>query len=228
MKVAAIWRYPVKSMGAESLSDVSVSWNGLEGDRRWAFIRPDAVRSGFPWMTIRERNDMWHYQPSFVEPDEPNRSAIIVRTPDGTEFDVADPRLAAELGAEPRVLKQDRGIFDTMPVSLITTQTITDLGKEVGTELNPLRFRPNLLIDGADEDALVGSVVQIGAALIRVDGKDKRCVMINVDPETTARHTAVLRAVAQERGMCLGVYASVVRPGRINVGDLVTISGYAG
>ncbi|NNF58246.1 MAG: hypothetical protein HKN04_08385, partial [Rhodothermaceae bacterium] len=38
-RVVALWRYPVKSMGAESLEEVDISWHGLAGDRRWAFIR---------------------------------------------------------------------------------------------------------------------------------------------------------------------------------------------
>ena len=38
-RVAALWRYPVKSMAAEGLEEVEVSWHGLAGDRRWAFVR---------------------------------------------------------------------------------------------------------------------------------------------------------------------------------------------
>ena len=57
-RVVGLWRYPVKSMGAEVLSESHVSWNGLAGDRRWAFIRDNVVQSGFPWLTLRERGDM--------------------------------------------------------------------------------------------------------------------------------------------------------------------------
>ena len=128
-RVVALWRYPVKSMGAEGLDGVEVSWHGLAGDRRWAFIRDGQVRSGFPWLTIRERPELAHYRPRFAEPDRPNASRTLVRTPCGGEFDVADPALAAELGAGVRVIKQDRGIFDTMPLSLLTTQTLACLGR---------------------------------------------------------------------------------------------------
>src|SRR5512137_2417184 len=72
--VAALWRYPVKSMAAEALEHAQVSWHGLPGDRRWAFIRKGAVTSGFPWLTIRERPDLWRYRPSFVRPDLPDKS----------------------------------------------------------------------------------------------------------------------------------------------------------
>src|SRR3954454_9270276 len=96
-RIAGLWRYPVKSMGAEALAEIDVSWHGFAGDRRWAFARNAVVQSGFPWLTIRERPDMCHYQPSFVEPARPDKSPPIVRTPAGAVFDVADPALAAEL-----------------------------------------------------------------------------------------------------------------------------------
>ena len=59
-RVVSLWRYPVKSMAAEPLEQIDVSWHGLAGDRRWAFVQDGLVRSGFPWLKIRERSDMWH------------------------------------------------------------------------------------------------------------------------------------------------------------------------
>jgi uncharacterized protein YcbX len=226
-RVAALWRYPVKSMGAEELDGVEVSWHGLAGDRRWAFIRDGQVRSGFPWLTIRERPQLAHYRPRFAEPDRPNASPTLVRTPSGGELDVADPALAAELGPGVRVIKQDRGVFDTMPLSLLTTQTLAGLGRLVGTNLAAARFRPNLLVEasGRDfpEDAWVGRVLRIGALRMRVDQRDKRCVMVTIDPVTLHRNRAILRAIARERDARLGVYGSTVEPGRVAVGDPVEL-----
>jgi MOSC domain-containing protein len=225
-RVVALWRYPVKSMAAEALAEAEVSWFGLAGDRRWAFIRDGMVRSGFPWLTLRERPDLSHYRPAFAEADRPNASRTMVRTPAGNEFDVVDPALAAELGEGVRVIKQDRGVFDTMPLSLITTQSIAGLGALTGFELGVLRFRPNLLIKAAGddpfpEDAWVGRELRIGGTRMRIDGRDKRCVVVNVDPVSAQRDPAVLRAIANERQVCLGVYGSTVQPGRIAVGDPV-------
>src|SRR5580700_5284057 len=146
-RVVGLWRYPVKSMAGEELDEIEVSWHGLAGDRRWAFIRDGQVRSGFPWLTIRQRPEMAHYRPRFAEPDRPNASPVLVRTPSGAELDVADPALAAELGPGVRVIKSDRGIFDTLPLSLLTTQTLAGLGRLAGTGLAAGRFRPNLLVD---------------------------------------------------------------------------------
>src|SRR5258706_1582977 len=191
-------------MGAEPLQKVEVSWFGLAGDRRWAFVRDGVTRSGFPWLTIRERPDMSRFLPSFAEPDRPNASITLVRTPSGRQLDVVDAALAEELGGGARVIKSDRGVFDTMPLSLITAQTVAGLGAAVGSALDVLRFRPNLLIDASGdapfpEDAWVGSVLQIGGARVRADGRDQRCSVVNVDPDTSERNPAVLQAVARQR-----------------------------
>jgi uncharacterized protein YcbX len=230
-RVAALWRYPVKSMPADELHEVDVSWQGLAGDRRWAFVRDGQVRSGFPWLTMRERPELAHYRPRLTDRDRPNGSPTLVRTPSGGEFDVADPDLAAELGSGVRVIKQDRGVFDTMPLSLLTTQTLAGLGELVGAELGAARFRPNLLVEatggtamaGFPEDAWVGRVLRIGGLRMRVDQRDQRCVMVTIDPVTLERNRAVLRAIARERDNRLGVYGSTVQPGRVAVGDPVEL-----
>jgi uncharacterized protein YcbX len=227
-RVVALFRYPVKSMAAESLDSIDVGWNGFAGDRRWAFVRGGHERSGFPWLTIRQHAAMWHYKPRFVNPNDPEKSITVVRSPGGKEYDVVDPALAHELGHGARVIKQGRGIFDAMPLSLITTQTIAALSASVGIDLDRRRFRPNLLIEATDggdapEDSWIGNVLRVGAMRMRVDRRDKRCVMVNVDPVTTSGDPAVLRSIAQERQSCLGVYGTIVEPGRVAVGDNVSL-----
>ena len=227
-RVVALWRYPVKAMAGQRLDDVEVSWYGLAGDRRWAFVRDGVVRSGFPWLTIRERADLWTFRASFAQPGRPDHSRTIVRTPAGEELDVTDPALAAQLGDGVRVIKQDRGVFDAMPLSLITTQAVAALGALVGSPLAVERFRPNLVVEAADgsafaEDAWIGHVVRVGGARMRVDRPDTRCAVINVDPVTAERDPEVLRTVARERQACIGVYGSTVQPGRIAVGDPVVL-----
>jgi uncharacterized protein len=226
-RVAGLWRYPVKSMAGEKLDAADVSWNGLAGDRRWAFIQAGHERSGFPWLTIREMAELWHYRPRFTDPDRPNGSLTLVRTPSGGEFDVADPALAAELGPGVRVIKQDRGVFDTMPLSLLTTQTVAGLGQLVGYDLAADRFRPNLLVEALTgdfpEEDWVGRTLRIGEVTMRVDKNDQRCVMPTIDPVTLRRDPALLRVIARERQNQVGVYGTTVSPGRVAVGDPVEV-----
>lgn len=228
-RIAALWRYPVKSMAAEPLREIDVSWHGLTGDRRWAFVRGDVPRSDFPWLTIRERAEMWRYRPVFVDPARPDDSRVLVRTPDGDEYDVVDPQLAAELGDGVRAIKQKRGTFDAMPLSLITTQSIAAIAAaaEAG-ELEPRRFRPNLLVDAPDaapfaEDGLLGRVLRVGTMRMRVDRHDERCAVVNVEPSTLERDPTILRTIADRRDSCLGVYGSIVEPGRVRLGDRVVV-----
>jgi hypothetical protein len=141
-----------------------------------------------------------------------------------------DPALAAELGSGLRVIKQDRGVFDTMPLALITTQTIASLEALTDLRLDVRRFRPNLLIEATGEspfpeDDWVGCVLRIGGLRMRVDKRDGRCVVVTVDPATTERNATILRTIAQEREGCLGTYGSTVEPGRLAVGAPVLIDG---
>lgn len=226
-QVVGIWRYPVKSMAAEPLETCDVGWHGLAGDRRWAFVRPDSARSGFPWFTLRDRADLNRFRPRFADPGRPDDSPTLVRTPDGAEIDVTDPALGRALCVdEARVIKQGRGIFDTFPLSLISTQTLANLSDSVGVALSADRFRPNLLIDAATdapypEDAWIGRTLRIGSLRMRVDQRDGRCLVVTIDPESGERNPSILRAIAQDRDGCLGVYGSTVEPGSVRVGDTV-------
>lgn len=226
-RVVALRRYPVKSMASEELDAVDVSWHGLAGDRRWAFIRDGQVRSGFPWLTIRERPELLQYRPRLADPSRPNASGMLVRTPSGDEVDVIDPTLATELGPGVRVIKQDGGVFDALPLSLLSVQSVEGLSRMAGVELTPARFRPNILVDSVEddfpEDAWVGRVLRIGTLRMRVDARDTRCVVITIDPVTLQREPKILRAVTRERGAQLGVYGSTVQPGRVAVGDAVEL-----
>ncbi len=96
-------------------------------------------------------------------------------------------------------LSNGRGIFDTFPVSLITTQSIARLGEMVGGSLDVQRFRPNILVQTCDEtpfaeDSGVGCVLRIGGLTMRVDKRDGRCAAITIDPTTTERNPEILRA----------------------------------
>jgi hypothetical protein len=214
-------------MQAEALDAVEVSWHGLAGDRRWAFIRDGQVRSGFPWLTIRELPELARYQPRLRDPARPDAGAVLVRTPGGRELEVTDPALAAELGPGVRVIKQDRGIFDSLPLSVLSMQALAGLGQLAGRDMAAQRFRPNILVDapgpGFPEDGWVGATLCLGGLRMRVDQPDQRCVVVTVDPVTLDRDRSVLRTIARQRGNQLGVYGSTVQPGRVAVGDPVEL-----
>jgi uncharacterized protein YcbX len=215
-------------MAGERLDAVDVSWHGLEGDRRWGFVREGLERSGFPWLTIRERSDLCRFRPSFVDPAAPDRSATVVATPDGERLDVTHPALAEQLGHGARVIRVGRGVFDASPLSLITTQTVEHLAARVGRELDTVRFRPNLVVEAAGdapfaEEGWIGATLRVGGLRMRVDRRDSRCVIVNVDPRTAERDPRVLKTIGAERKGCAGVYGATVEPGRVAAGDPVVL-----
>jgi uncharacterized protein YcbX len=224
----ALYRYPVKSMKEEALTTVEANWHGLAGDRRWAFVRPGMERSGFPWLTIREKAELWRYEARFADA-EVESAKTLVKTPEGEEFDVADPELARRLGEGVRVTKVYSGVFDTFPLSFLTVQSVEKLAGITGQALTPLRFRPSLVIDAGDgefpEDRWVGSTLRIGTLRCRVDSRDQRCMMVNIEADGVTGNGDVLKAIARERQACFGVYGSIVEPGRLTVGDAVFIEG---
>jgi uncharacterized protein len=228
--VAALHRFPVKAMAAEPLEAVAVGFHGLQGDRRYAFVRSDDA-SDFPWLTIRQVPAMLRYLPASGE--DPERDPPLVRTPAGDVHEVTSPALRSELAAAyggPVHLHRDhRGTQDAFPVSLLSRQSVGALGRRVGRELDPLRFRPSILIDAPGEaehpeDELVGRTVALGDELrVRIDQRDSRCMVVNFDPASVERDPSVLRAIARHRDACIGVYGSVERPGIVRVGDPVRL-----
>lgn len=226
--VTGIWRYPVKSMAGEAVTSADLSWAGIAGDRRWAFVRPASSMNGFPWHTIRDNPAMSKCVPRLLEPERPDKSAVEVRAPGGATYGLSDPGLADELGAGVRLMRLDRGAFDTMPVSVITTSTVSALCALAGAPGNELRFRPNFVITPASgapyaEDEWVGCSLTIGEAAIRVDERDQRCTVVNVNPGTGQPDARVLTIIGQHRQACAGVYGTVARPGLVKVGDPVIV-----
>ena len=115
-RIAQLYRYPVKSMAGESLDAVEVSWNGVAGDRRWAFVRPDRHADGFPWQTIREEPRMCLFSARLRDPGRPEASTVDVRTPDGTELTITDPLLPDLIGSGLRLMRLHRGPLTHCPV----------------------------------------------------------------------------------------------------------------
>lgn len=224
--VAAIYRYPVKAMAGEPLERADVWWFGIPGDRRYAFVQSDH-RGDFPWLTIRQLPGLTLYRPALD--GDPETAPPRITTPAGRELAIADPELTRELaeasGHRVHLHRDHRGTFDAFPISVISLQAVRALGEHAGRELDPRRFRPNVVIDapGQDfpEDALVGRHVRIGDATVRVTLPDERCMVVNFDHRTAERDAAVLRAVAQHHDVCAGVYGSIEVPGTIRVGDPV-------
>lgn len=222
--VAALWRYPVKSMRGESIDAAQLTWNGLDGDRRHAFVRA-GDRSRFPWLTGRQLSGLLRYAPYYADPTNLRKSPVHVRLPEGGELPIASPdlhrRLETEFSGPLGLIQIGRGIFDSLPVSVMTTTTPARL------EAEPRRFRANIVIDAGplEESGWLDSMLCFGETgpRLRVNKRIDRCSMITIDPESAERDPAVLRRVVEQAENCVGVYASAESLGRIAVGDPVRL-----
>lgn len=230
-RVAALWRYPVKSMRGEALQRARLYWHGLEGDRRYAFVQSGNL-SQFPWLTARELPAMLRYEPYLTSPDEGRSSPIRVRTPDGADQSIEEPELLNALarlyGAPIHLIQLNRGAPDSAHVSVLGLPSVRAIEARVGAPVDARRFRQNILIEPTDntpfvEETWLGRALQFGDgdARLRLNRPDERCMLVNLDPDTTETRAAVLRQIAQSRDACLGLYAAVEALGEIEVGDPV-------
>lgn len=225
--VAAIARYPVKSMRGEAMQAVDIDFVGLPFDRAFAFVQ-DGLLSPFPWFTARDCPQLLQCQPTLSGDRWPE---VRVATPEG-DFDLGSPELTAKLqewsGKAVSVRSDYRGCQDVAYVSIISTATIRALSEAGGVENDPRRFRMNFVVDIGDqpfaENAWAGKSVTIGGATIAVHEPDRRCNMITLDPITGQSTAAVLKKAGEMNNACAGMYCSVLVEGRVAVGDAVSVS----
>lgn len=232
--VRAVYRYPVKSMRGEPLTESSVEWPGLPGDRRYAFVQGDNL-SVFPYLTARQIPEFLLYTPFFQDPGRPDSSVVMVRTPDGAEYAVGSEELRASIarryGRPFYLLRLGlTGTFDIAPLSVMTTGTVIALSDALDMPLDPLRFRPTIFIETPEgeaypEDRWVGKVLVFGddGLHMRVSQRDSRCKMITLDPRTGAAEPRVLQEVVQSRDGFLGVYGVPQQLGTVRVGQIVRL-----
>jgi uncharacterized protein YcbX len=233
--ISALFRYPIKSMAGERLDSARIGWHGIEGDRRLAFRRLDD-RGAFPWLTASRLPELILYQPIGRQDATGERLPTHVRTPDGKQYALADEALRKEIAtrhrADVELMQLRHGIFDEAAVSAIALGTMQTIAREVGRDTDVRRFRPNLVIDTNDaepfeEDRWVGKTLEFGSEgtgpAISVQMRDKRCVMMNLDPETAEANPEVMKAVIRMNENCAGVYGTVVRTGELRVGQVVSL-----
>jgi uncharacterized protein YcbX len=235
MRVAELRRYPVKSLQGERLDVADVAATGLRGDRAFALFD---VETGYG-LTARRVPELLFGSARWTDGDN-----VEITLPGGSvtnDDDVLSEWLGRRVmlrSADADVVRryenpvdfEDEAGSEWFPfegataafhdssrtqVSLVSTAT-------VGT-WDPRRFRANVVLDGAGEDELVGSEVELGGATLEVVRRIPRCVMTTrPQPGGVDRDLDVLRTIHRERAGCLGVGAMVVHPGTVRVGDAIT------
>jgi uncharacterized protein len=232
-RVVELVRYPVKSMAGVASESAFLGWHGLHGDRRFAFRRV-ADKSGFPWLNASRLADLILYQPCRVEERNGEPLPTHVRTPAGVEHELWSKELQREVaerfGREVELMQVRHGIFDDATVSLISSATIAGVSRESGVAVDSRRFRANAVIECDEgepflEERWMGGTLVFGekGPAVRVTMRDARCVMLNLDPDTAAQDPRMLKTVVRLNQNNAGVYGTVVRTGKISVGEPVSL-----
>jgi len=227
MHVREIWRYPVKSMGGESLTGCDVDERGLEFDRAWGVYDP---ATGMV-LTARREPSLLFLSAKVVggRPD--------IRTE--TDDDVSsDDDLSAWLGrpVEIRSAADGPATFEN-PLDVDTEtdwmswqsagttfhdgrSTISFVTRATLRDWDGRRFRMNLTLDGDGEDQLDG-LITVGTSTLSIRKPIERCVMVSRPQPGIERDLGVLKTIIRERNNQLGVGATVASSGHIDVGDVV-------
>lgn len=246
MRVASLWRHPIKAHGVEPLDAVTLSpGQTMPWDRVWAIADARArIEPGtHDWarcinfsrgakspslMAIRARVDeaarrihLSHpdQTPLDVDPDDPDDARALVEW-------------AAALANPDRprpafVVRANTGMTDSdyPTVSLLNRASLAALGQAVGKPLAEERFRGNVWLEDLPAFAefdLVGRDLRLGNATVHVTERITRCTATMVDPETGIPDADTLGALRANWGhQDFGVYFTVTDGGRVAVGDPV-------
>jgi uncharacterized protein len=190
--VGELWRYPVKSLRGERLQEMTVTADGVLGDRAFALrdLKYGAILSAKMLPSMLALRACWA-----VEPDAEGRGVVRIEVPDGTSIEGDSPQAAEMLSdwlalqvrlestrsgplshADIEAIRNGQAFlpqwkfFDEGPVHLLATGTLKHLQGllDGDSDFDPRRFRPNILIDTGDdaggfiEDRWLGGILEIG------------------------------------------------------------------
>lgn len=225
--VATLWRYPVKSMLGEECRELELEARGFRGDRLFA-VQDAEGKLGSGKNTRRFRRIDGLPGCSARHAGEWPEIAF----PDGRRVRGDDPRvhdaLSAALGTAVTLVREARiPHFDDGAVHLVTTAALEWLRARLpGSQIDGRRFRPNIVVSaagaGQPEQSWVGRTLRIGdEVVLRVTSPTERCRMTTLAQGDLPEDVKVLRRLAEDAQAQFGVYAQVVKPGRIAAGDAV-------
>ena len=209
LHVAALWRYPVKTLAGESLTSADVGPEGIAGDRLVWVCGPEAVR------TSRRHHRLLGLHGTLGADNQP----LI----DGYPWQSAEALALVQAAAGSDAwLEESDGLnrFDVLPLLVATDGAVAAFGRDVR------RLRPNIVIGGvyglAERD-WPGAELHIGDVIVRLDSLRSRCPMTTVDPDSLERDPEVLRDIGRRFGGYLALNAAVIRGGFIHAGDPATL-----
>jgi hypothetical protein len=226
-RISALWRYPVKSMRGEALGSLAVDERGAIGDRYFALKDSDGrLGSGKTSKRFRQVEGLLGFTATTGD------DGVVVHFPDGRVMRADDPTLGAVLtaacGMDIMVESEDQDRIthrDSAPLHLLTEASMAWLRNILpDVAIDARRFRPNIVIagdfEGLAEQEWLGREIAIGAELVvKISRQTVRCVMTTQPQAELGAAPSVLRKLGEANAASLGIYADVLRPGTVRLGD---------
>ncbi|MDP3255536.1 MOSC domain-containing protein [Bosea sp. (in: a-proteobacteria)] len=247
MRIASLYRYPVKGLSPERLTSAQLEANAyFPGDRLFAIENgPSGFDPAEPvhqpkikYLMLMRHEALATLRTRY---DDPSGELVIAR--DGQEVLRADTATPAGQGSisaffetfmpealrgQPRLLRAPAGYRFTDSrsgfVSLINLASVADLEKRIGSAVDPLRFRGNVMVEGLGpwrELDLVGRELTTASGVkLQVIKRIERCAATNVDPQTGARDLQLPKALMTAFGhVDCGIYCQITTGGRVAEGE---------
>lgn len=249
--VQKICVYPVKGMSPQPLDEVTLQpGDGIPGDRRFALVHAAS--------SVDPLNPTWAKKRNFLVLAHDEKLAQLethfdldtgmltlsrkghqvargaLSTPTGRML--VEQFLAAFMPSGPRgnpkIVETATGdSFTDNPenhVSIINLASVKDLERIVRAPVDPIRFRGNLYIEGAEpwqEFDWVGKEIRIGAVRGLITERIDRCRATCVNPETGEVDINVPLALRQGFGhIDCGVYFRILEGGAVKPSDTIDLS----
>jgi len=176
---------------------------------------------------LRPADDLDHYRRGAPDSDDLLEE---LRSIFGRDEDEPLPDLSV---FPPEILEFESPLgtyVDAFPVLVMTTSALRTLTEALPDQvIDVRRFRPNVIVDTGDEPGhpelgWQGRRLRLGEAELELVTPCPRCVMVTreVTPDIPADR-GILRHVIRELDQNLGMYANVIRPGRVERGDPVEL-----
>lgn len=218
VRIAELWRYPIKSIAGHRVDALELDARGVVGDRQFAVVDQDGkFGSGKDTNRFRRMDGLLDVR---WEGDE-------LHFPDGTHAPRSDADAAfSRFLGHPVQVKEEGTVshLDAQPVHLLTTASLSWLGAELGEHVEVERFRPNLLleVEGTSpvEMGWVGRTLSFGDVRLEISHKTKRCRMIDLSQGDLPRNSRVLRTLGDLVQVQFGAYAQVQGQGEVRVGQV--------
>lgn len=251
MRIASLYRYPVKGLSPERLTKAPLEADAyFPGDRLFAIENgPSGFDPAEPvhQPKIKYLMLMRHEALATLRTRYDDATGDLVIARDGNEVLRANTVTAEGQGAvsaffeafmpqalrgQPRLLRAPEGYRFTDSrsgfVSLINLASVADLEKRIGSAVDPLRFRGNIMVEGLEpwaELALVGSQLAAASGLrLEVIKRIERCAATNVDPATGARDLQLPKALMTAFGhVDCGIYCRIIAGGRLAEGERLDV-----